>query len=114
VASAWARLAAAQQAVAANKTQVSASQLALNGVRQEYAVGSRSTVDVLNAETSVLNAQISLVSAQHDQLLGSYQLQAAMGHLTAQHLHLGTLYNPNEHYNDVRNKWIGLDAESGN
>jgi outer membrane protein len=110
VSAAWARMISAKQAVVSNQTQLSASQLALNGVRQEYAVGSRSTVDVLNAETAVLNAQIALVSAQHDQLLASYQLQAAMGHMTARHLHLGTLYNPHEHYNDVRNKWIGLSA----
>ena len=112
VASAWARLVAARESVAADLTQLSASQLALNGVRQEYAVGSRSTIDILNAEALLLNAQIALVSAQHDQLLGSYQLQAAMGHLTAQHLRLGTLYNPNEHYNDVRNKWFGLSTEN--
>ncbi len=111
VASAWARLVAARESVAADLTQLSASQLALNGVRQEYAVGSRSTIDILNAEALLLNAQIALVSAQHDQLLGSYQLQAAIGHLTAQHLRLGPLYDPTEHYHDVRNKWFGLSAE---
>ncbi len=112
VAVAWSGLIANGQSVLAGQTQVSASQLALDGVRQEFAVGSRSTVDVLNAQQALLNAQVSEVSAQHDKLLASYRLQSAMGHLTAKHLHLGALYDPTEYYNDVRNKWIGLDAET--
>ncbi|MDE2385834.1 MAG: TolC family protein, partial [Alphaproteobacteria bacterium] len=112
VATAWNSYIAAKQSVSANATNVSASQLAYDGVKQEYTVGSRSTVDVLNAEQTLLNAQIAEVSSQHDQLLASYQLQSAIGHLTGRHLHLGTVYDPTENYNDVRNKWIGTNAET--
>ncbi len=112
VASTWESFVANKQSVSANATAVAASQLAFDGVKQEYAVGSRSTVDVLNAEQSLLNAQIAVVSAQHDQLLASYQLQSAIGHLTGAHLHLGQIYDVKEYYNDVRNKWIGTEAET--
>ncbi len=112
VASTWESFVANKQSVAANVTAVSASQLAFDGVKQEYAVGSRSTVDVLNAEQSLLNAQIAVVSAQHDQLLASYQLQSAIGHLTARHMHLSPVYDVKEYYNDVHDKWIGSDAET--
>jgi outer membrane protein len=40
--------------------------VALNGVRQEALVGSRTTLDVLNAEQELLNAQVNLIQARRD------------------------------------------------
>jgi outer membrane protein len=111
VAAAWAGLISARQAAASNATSVSASQLAFQGMQQEYQVGSRSTIDVLTAEQTLLDAQIAQVSAQHDALLASYQLQAAIGHLTGDHLGLFPVYDVKENYNKVRDKWIGTDAD---
>lgn len=111
VVAAWQAFVSAKQAVVSNTSGVSASQLAYDGVKQEYQVGSRSTVDVLNAELTLLNAEIALAVSQHDQVLASYQLQSAMGHLTGKHLHLGPLYDVKFNYDLVRNKWIGLEAD---
>jgi outer membrane protein len=113
VTNAWNNIVAAGQGLASARSQVAASRLALDGVQQEYQVGSRSTIDVLNAQQTLVGSQIAQVTAQHDQVVASYSLLASMGHLTARHLGLGGLYDPTEHYNDVRNKWIGLDAETG-
>jgi outer membrane protein len=113
VVNAWNSIISTGQNLAATRAQVSAANLALDGVRQEYQVGSRSTIDVLNTQQILVNAQISVVVAQHDQLVASYQLLAAMGHLTSRHLGINSRYDVKEHYNDVRNKWIGLDAGSG-
>ena len=112
VATAWETYVATRQATVSNAASVSASQLAYDGLRQEFNVGSRSTTDVLNAELTLLNAQIAEVTAQHDQLFASYQLQSAIGHLTGYHLHLGIIYDPVENYNRVRNKWIGTDVQT--
>lgn len=112
VTSAWNNLQASGQSLAGVRAQVSASRLALDGVRQEYAVGSRTTIDVLNAEQALLNSQISEVVSQHDQVVASYQLLAAMGRMTANRLQLGEVYDPAEHYNEVRGKWIGLRTET--
>jgi outer membrane protein len=112
VATAWASYTAAQQSVAANGASVAASQLALSGMRQEYQVGSRSTLDVLTAEQSLLTAEVAQVQARHDQVLASYQVQAAIGHLTGQHLRLMPVYDVKDNYNNVRNKWIGLEADT--
>ncbi len=112
VVAAWAGYTAARQAAKSNTASVKASQLAYDGLKQEYQVGSRSTVDVLNAEFTLLNNEIALVSSQRDQLFTSYQLQSAMGHLTARHLHLGPVYDVKSNYNAVRNKWIGLEADT--
>ncbi len=112
VTNAWNNLEASGQSLSGVRAQVSASRLALDGVRQEYAVGSRTTIDVLNAEQALLNAQISEVTAQHDQVVASYQLLTAMGRMTAQRLQLGELYDPTVHYDEVRGKWIGLHADT--
>jgi outer membrane protein len=113
VVNAWNDIISTGLNLAATRAQVSAANLALDGVRQEYQVGSRSTIDVLNTQQTLVNAQISVVVAQHDQLVASYQLLGAMGQLTSAHLGINGRYDVKEHYNDVRNKWIGLDAESG-
>jgi outer membrane protein len=113
VTSSWNYVLASREAISAAKAQVSASSQALEGVRQEYLVGSRSTVDVLNAEQEVVNARISLVSAEHDYIVSSYQLQAAIGKLTARHLSLGgPYYDVEENFDRVKNKWIGTGVET--
>jgi outer membrane protein len=113
VVNAWNAIISTGQNLTATRAQVTAANLALDGVRQEYQVGSRSTIDVLNTQQILVNAQISVVVAQHDQLVASYQLLGAMGRLTSQYLGINGRYDVKEHYNDVRNKWIGLDAKSG-
>jgi len=92
---------------------VGAAAEALEGVRQEYMVGSRSTIDVLNAEQEVINARINLVVAEHDQVLASYELLAAVGKLTARNIGLsGPYYDVEENYDRVKGKWIGTDVET--
>jgi outer membrane protein len=103
---------AAQQILVSNATNVSASQLALDGMQEEYKVGSRSTLDVLTAEETLITAQVSRVTAQHEQILASYQVQSSIGHLTGRYLNLAPVYDPTENYNNTRNKWIGLSADT--
>ena len=112
VTSSWYVLIASRQAIVSAKAQVSASNAALDGINQEYLVGSRSTIDVLNAEQSVLNARLTLINAEHDQLVASYQILASIGHLTARQLGLGGYYDVRKNYDNVKNKWIGLEADT--
>jgi outer membrane protein len=113
VANAWNALVAAREIIVAAKSQVSASTLALEGVRLEYQAGTRTTLDVLNAESEVFNGRIVLASAERDEVVFTYLLIAAMGHLTAQHLKLAVnYYDANSNYQAVRNKWIGTGAET--
>jgi outer membrane protein len=113
VAIAWASYTAAGQAIVAAKAQVASAVLALDGVQQEYQVGSRTTVDVLNAEQTVLVARVTLASAERDQIVASYQLVSAIGHLTARRLSLGgPYYDAEQNYLRVKNKWFGTDADT--
>ena len=104
---------AAREIIRSAKEQVSAAELALDGVRQEYLVGSRTTLDVLDAETEVVNARIALVSAERDQIVAAYQILGSIGRLTARDLSLPVeYYDADENYLNVRGKWIGTGADT--
>jgi outer membrane protein len=108
----WNNLTAAREIIVSAKTQVSAADLALDGVRQEYFVGSRTTLDVLDAETEVVNARITLVSAERDQIVAAYQILGSIGRLTARDLSLPVeYYDADENYLNVRGKWFGTGAD---
>jgi outer membrane protein len=77
-------------------------------VKEEYLVGSRSTIDVLNAQQELLNAKTALVQAQRDSVVAAYQVVGTVGKLTARNLGLRVNhYDPTANYRAVRNKWIG-------
>jgi outer membrane protein len=113
VSTSWNNLSAAREIIRSAKEQVSAVELALDGVRQEYFVGSRTTLDVLDAETEVVNARIALVSAERDQIVAAYQILGSIGRLTARDLSLPVeYYDADENYLNVRGKWFGTGADT--
>lgn len=114
VASAWTQYVAAQQNVAANRQAIDAAQLALNGVIEERNVGQRTTLDVLNAQGTVITAKINQASSERDVVVASYAILSAIGRLSTERLALQvTKYRPEEHYNAVKDKWIGLRTPDG-
>ena len=114
IATSWGQLAASRTAIIAYQAAVKAAEVALNGVREEAKVGQRTTLDVLNAQQTLLNARVQLVTAQHDRVVGSYNVLAAIGLLSAQTLGLGvSAYDPNWHYDATKNRFIGLSTMDG-
>ena len=77
----WGQLDAAKAQIESTTAQVNAAEIALNGVREEARVGQRTTLDVLNAQQELVNARVALVTAQHDRVVASYTLLAAVGGL---------------------------------
>jgi outer membrane protein len=109
---AWQALMTAQSALDADKAEVDAAAEALKGVREESKVGTRTTLDVLNAEQELLDAQIDEVKSQRDRDYAVLQIKAAVGQLTADHLKLPVeIYDPNRHYDDVRGQWAGFSKD---
>ncbi|QIL02094.1 TolC family outer membrane protein [Sphingomonas sinipercae] len=100
---AYATYRAAQDAIASNAVAVSANELALEGARAERSVGTRTVLDVLNAEQELLNAQVALVTAKRDAYVAGFQLLNAMGQAEADDLGLdgGPLYDPLGNYRRV-------------
>src|SRR6476660_8287034 len=74
VVTAWGQLVAGKAQVASAQAQVTASEIALNGVREEAKAGQRTTLDVLNAQQALVNARVALVTAQHDRVVASYSV----------------------------------------
>ncbi len=110
----WGQLDAAKAQIEATTAQVNAAEIALNGVREEARVGQRTTLDVLNAQQELVNARVALVTAQHDRVVASYTLLAAVGGLSMQHLGLNVMiYDPQVHYQQVRDAWIGVRTPDG-
>jgi outer membrane protein len=114
VVQAWGQLEAAKANIDATQAQVQASEIALNGVREEARVGQRTTLDVLNAQQELVNARVSLVSAQRDRVVASYTLLSAVGRLSPQVLALRVpVYDSNVHYQQVRDTWAGVRTPDG-
>ena len=100
--------------ISAFTAAVAAANIALEGVREEANVGSRTVLDVLDAEQELLDARVGLVRAQRDELVATYQLRQAIGEATAEKLGLPVeIYNVEKHYREVRGKWWGLGAGDG-
>lgn len=103
VGNAYANLAVAIASIDANNRQVSAAQLALEGIQEELQLGARTTLDVLDQEQELLDAQTALVSAQADRQIAIYQVLDSIGYLTAENLGLNVpIYDPAAYYNAVK------------
>ena len=98
---------ASQRAIQSQTVAVQANELALEGARAEQSVGTRTVLDVLNAEQELLNSQVLLVTAKRDAYVAGFQLLNAMGQAEAQDLGLdgGPLYDPLGNYRRVAGNW---------
>lgn len=109
---AWDNYRASKGQIVSSEAQVRANEIALEGVRQEAYVGSRTTLDVLNAEQELLNSRVALVRAQRNEAVAAYGLLQAIGRMTARDLALGVdLYDETAYYDKVRGKLIGWDTK---
>jgi outer membrane protein len=110
----WGQLVAGKAQVASAQSQVTASEIALNGVREEAKAGQRTTLDILNAQQALVNARVALVTAQHDRVVASYAVLNSVGRLSPQVLRLATsVYDPSVHYHQVRDSWYGVRTPDG-
>jgi outer membrane protein len=111
---AWGQLVAGKAQVTSAQSQVTASEIALNGVREEAKAGQRTTLDILNAQQALVNARVALVTAQHDRVVASYAVLNSVGRLSPQVLKLATnVYDPSVHYHQVRDSWVGVRTPDG-
>jgi TolC family type I secretion outer membrane protein len=105
----WSVLQEARASISSFAAAVRAAQIALEGTQQEALVGTRTVLDVLIANQQLLTTQSQLVTAQHDAALAEFNLAAATGRLIAPELKLPVkLYDMEEHYKEVKGKWIGF------
>jgi len=104
----WETLVAARSTIESTRSQIRANQIALEGVQREAIVGSRTTLDVLNAEQLLLNSRVTLVQNLSNLVTASYSVAAAIGRLTARDLNLNVpMYDETAYYNAVRQRLFG-------
>ncbi len=109
---AWEGLMTAEASIESLRAQVRAAEIALEGVEQEALVGSRTTLDVLDAEQELLNARVSLVQAQRNEVVAGFQILSAIGSLTAADLGLPVqLYDLDTDYERTRGRWWGTSID---
>jgi TolC family type I secretion outer membrane protein len=108
---AWQTLLTVRARIESFKAQVEANEIALEGVQREAAVGSRTVLDILDAEQELLDAKVNLVGAQRDETVAIFSVKSTTGQLTAEQLKLKVdIYDPFKHYNEIRGKWFGTQA----
>lgn len=114
VVSSWGQLEAARAVIQSSRAAVKAAEIALDGVREEAKVGQRTTFDVLQQQQILLNARVTLVTAQRDRVVASYAVMASIGRLAAANLNLNVIeYDPTIHFDQVKDKWIGIRTPDG-
>ncbi len=111
---AYASWRASLQTIESTRKAVDATALSLEGVKAENSAGTRTILDILNAEQEALNARVQLVTAQRNAYVAAFSLLAAMGKAEARDLNLEgvTLYDPVQHYDHVKNKLMDFDMPS--
>jgi len=114
VVSAWGQLDSARAVIQSSRAAVKSAEIALDGIRQEAEVGQRTTFDILFQQQVLLNARVALVVAQRDRVVASYAVMSAIGRLAAANLNLNVAqYDPTIHFDQVKDKWIGLRTPDG-
>lgn len=112
VRNAWESFREATGRIASTQSQVEANEIALEGVRQEADVGSRTILDVLDAEQELLNSRVENARAIRDRVVAAYNLLATVGQLNAQALALDApYYDAQERSEDTEWKIYGFGVE---
>jgi TolC family type I secretion outer membrane protein len=105
----WQALQTTDAAIKADLREIDASARALEGVKVQAHVGTRTTLDELNAEQELLDAKTELAKSEHDRNLAILQIKSAIGDLTADGLKLPlTPYDPTQYYADNHARWLGF------
>ncbi|WP_333833187.1 TolC family outer membrane protein [Rubrimonas sp.] len=109
---AWTELLAARANIVAGREQVQAAQLAFEGVREEAIVGSRTTLDVLDAEQELLDARSRLVETTRNEFVAAYSLLSTIGALTMADLDVAAVaYDPAINYDANNARFFGFERD---
>lgn len=102
VAQVWAQMDAARRIVETSRRQVAAAEVAFEGVTLEQQVGTRTQLDVLDAEQETLNARLNLINSERDLNAAVFQLLSVIGVFDADGIALPiTQHDPNAYLSDV-------------
>lgn len=105
---AWEGLVASRAAVISTNAEIKANAIALDGTEREEIVGTRTTLDVLNAQELLLQSQVQQVQNISNLVTESYTVASAIGRLTATDLGLPiNQYDDLKYYDSVKYAGFG-------
>jgi TolC family type I secretion outer membrane protein len=105
---AWQALTTSRSRLKALGEQLRSARVALDSIKAEVRVGTRTVLDQLNAEQELLDAQVGVARARHDEAVGAYSLLVAIGKVSARDLGVPVdLYDPGEHNKAETGRWFG-------
>ncbi len=105
--SSWEGFKVAKSKIIATLQGVKAAQIAYDRTIQEEIVGSKTIIDVLNAEEKLYNAKVSRVDAYRESILAAYQMKSLVGEVTANSLKLRVKYfTPEDEFKKLKKKLI--------
>ncbi|AIL65919.1 Outer membrane efflux protein BepC precursor [Rickettsiales bacterium Ac37b] len=109
---AWNKLSSYKEAFKSSSDAVDAASIALDSMKQEEEVGTRTLLDVLEAEQKLFQAKLRLSNVKYSKVLSTYTLKASVGDLTAQKLKLPVkVFDTNAYYNKAKKQLIGFSEE---
>ena len=112
ITTAWQALVTARARLHALARQRESAALALEGVQQEARLGTRTVLDVLDAEQELFESEVAMTAVERDAVVAAYRVQASRGLLTARALDLDTaFFDPEAYYREVRRAWFGTGTD---
>lgn len=98
----WAQLDAARVTLETSQRQEASAEVAFEGVSLEQTVGTRTQLDVLDAEQEVLNARLTVLNAQRELHAATFNLLSTIGVFDAEGIQLTVdRYEPDSNLNAV-------------
>ncbi len=107
--SAWEQYVTEMAAIESQKDTIVAAEVALDGVQQERLYGTRTVLDVLDAEQELFAARVDLARSERDRLFAVYNLLSILGQLSPQTLQLGIdTYDTEAIADEITYQFIGF------
>ncbi len=109
VISIWESYIASKDSIAFVDKAVEAQTLALDGIKQQYAVGSATMLDVLKSQEDLNKSKSDGVDTKKNYILTAYKLKDLMGQMTASQLKLNVKYfSPEQEFRHIKHKVMGF------
>ena len=95
--------------IKAYRKQIKSNKIYLDGLKQEFQLGERTILDLLDGEQELLQSELDLIKSYKDFFLSYYEILFFIGKLNAKDLKLNVqLFDNEENYNKVKGKWLDI------
>ena len=95
--------------IIAYKKQIESNKIYLDGLKQEFQLGERTTLDVLDGEQELLESELDLIKAYKDYFISYYEVMFFIGKLNAKDLSLNVeIFDDKKNYNKVKKRWLDI------